>query len=164
MKGLLAAMWMARASRALSRQRYSESMDILRRVFRLFCSSEPCDAAPMLANLLFAHASHGAGLNKMAYYACEAALRQCSSAEKRRRPKREDIDYLRFRCKWILARLSPYQDSLAMKLACSVTVAASELAFESVSPFLRRQFPTDLDSADQVDWFLAQNCENGPAQ
>jgi hypothetical protein len=117
----------------------------------------------MLAHLLFAQAAHAAGSDEAAYYACEAALRQCSAAEKIQRPRREDIDYLRFRCKWILSRLSPYQDSLAMKLACSVTVTASELAFGEVSSSLRRQFPTDLDAANQVDAFLAQNCENEPA-
>jgi hypothetical protein len=160
MKKLLANFYIARASSALSQRRYSKSLALLRRVFRMFGSPEPNEAAPVLANVLFAQASHEAAEDEAAYYACEVALRQCSAAEKRPRPKREDVNYIRFRCKWILSRLSQYQDSLAMKLACSVPVSASKLAFERVSPFLRWQFPTDLDAASQVDAFLAQNCES----
>lgn len=163
MRKLLADFYIARASRALSQQRFGKSLTLLRRVFRIYGSTEPSDAAPVLANVLFAQASHEAEEDEPAYYACEVALRQCRTAEKGPRPKREDINYLRFRCKWILSRLSRYQDSLAMKLACSVTVSASDLSFEEVSPFLRWQFPTDLDAANQVDAFLSQNCENEPA-
>lgn len=163
MKKVMAAVGVIRASRALARRRYWRAIELLRRVFGVFGSSEPSLATPLIANVLFAHASLQVGSNEAAYYACEVALRQCSAAEQKAQANRKDLDYLRFRCKSILSCLSPYRDSLAMKLAQSVAVSASDLALDEVSPILRRYFPTDRHWTHQVDGFLAQNREVSPA-
>ncbi len=156
----MAAFWLARGANARSHRRYEEAMALIGRAFGIFSTSEPSDATPLLANLLFADASHRVRANETAYYACEVVLRQCSTREQTARLKRAEIDFIKFQCKWILANLSSYRDSPAMTLAQSVTVYASDLRLSDVTPLLRRWFPTDQGAARQVDTFLAQNRED----
>ena len=147
---------MIRAAKFTARGEYAVASMSLKRIFRLYRKSLPTGQTPLLANILYAQLCDRAGSKEKAYYACEVALKQL--ANERLEYSVSNINYLKFRCKWILSRISEYRDSQAMRLACSINVSPSDAIKGDVSPTIRRFFPMTISEAEDVDTYLSLNC------
>jgi hypothetical protein len=152
-----------KATGAATKKEHERALEITLAIFRLFGCSQPCTDAPPILNVFYADMCQRVRRNLDAYEACKVSIKQIDDrlANCKKAVHRNNLIWLKFRCKWILITITQYSDSDAFNLARSMAVTSDMLDRSNSSRTLRSTFPCDPDDAAKVDAFVFANGVGG---
>jgi hypothetical protein len=139
---------------------YLGALKALDTLYGVYKVSAPSLSVPPFVNVFYAFLLSKAGSGIAAYEVYGFALRQLSEGMLGwLRYNADEVKYLKYYCKYILSKLSPYADSAAFKLAQSITLTHRDLRLEMVRPYMRRALPLTRDVGARLDKFLLENTD-----
>lgn len=156
---LITAIQVSKIMTLVSRREHDDALDMLSDTFRRYGETQPSYATPIVSNVLFADLCERVGRMEDAFYAAKIAIHQINTG---RDPdnikyKKQDFDYMLYRCKWILSRTSGYTDSEAFILASAIPLIFDQLDISSTKLMLRTLFPVTSEDGRQLDAFFRNN-------
>ncbi len=134
-----------------------EAREELRKVFTITGRKPPSIEVEPYVNILFASLSSQLGNDRDAFLACELAVNQLSSEMELYGYGAEDVRYLLYCCRAILARSTNYSDSIAFKLARSIEIRFSDLRIDLVDLKFRNTFHIDSELGHSYDDYISAN-------
>ena len=162
-KRLRSAILVSKARSLASRSKFGAASLILLKIFALYGHGGPSPATPLIANVFFADLCERQGNTEAAFRACEIAIRQMDDGidGDRVEYRIDNINYLKFKCKWILSRVSKFRDSIAFEMIKNINVKYDSLNIGNTNSLIRNLFPIDRQSANQLDEFIKENSTLG---
>ena len=140
-------LYMTRARKFSSRREYESALSELQQIFRVYKVNPASAGAPLVANLLYA--------DEQTALACAAILSDIKdkSSYDSRHLNDYNIDYIRFRCKWLIARIAQVDNKYKRQSLGLNEITFDQLRPECVSNYLKGLFPMSREPGRQVDRF-----------
>lgn len=150
---------LSRARALAAKQEFEGAADVIISTYGALDADGALPTAPPIFNLLLADLWSRLGRKREAFCACKAAIDQFDANDQIKPGKYsdEDINYLRYRCKWIFSGLSAYKDSEVFRLSEKINIRAEDLRIDLVKKELRKTFPMTAADGFALDHFMSEN-------
>ena len=146
-----------RARKLSAQGKIRDAREKLREVYKSVGQPPPSSDVEPYLNILYGSISSQMGNDRDAFLACEMAVEQIRSGEMRRKYRPQDLKYLLYCCRAILAKATNYSDSLAFSLAKSIDVKYDDLEIDKVSMKIRNTFDIPPELGREYDEYIAEN-------
>lgn len=149
----------SRARVLRGRRLYGGAMKALDAIYSSFRVSPPSVEIPAKINLMYASLALELGNATLAFQCCVIVLEQLGSAKKLRSRiySDDDILYMRYYCKLLLANMSEFSDSKPFSMALSIRETVGDLRINNVRENIRSLFPITYALGFDLDKFLEDN-------
>jgi hypothetical protein len=148
-----------RARSRMGQGDFQRAILIFSKLFSDYGTKEPSLGSPLIANILFADCCEGAGKSMDAYRVCELSISQIDllRIDPNSAYNLDELNYLSYKCKWIISLLTKFNDSDAFKFANNIRITYNDINLKKVRSYIQYLLPIDEEVGRKLDNFFEDN-------